>query len=154
MFIEGISSVKLLATVLTFVCFVLFMMNNPVIVKTVFGDKPLSTNTAQEGITVRMVDLVMQSSITGSFQNLVAHFALKSLPALFTMRKTFVGFQSLPRSEISATDLTCVLGGFFLGFLLLVLQHVLGQRLLVGELTAAAGALVHAGLGAVLHLDV
>ena len=139
---------------LTCVGFVFLVMNNSMIVKTVFGDKPLSTNTAQEGITVRMVDLVMQSSITGGFQNLVAHFALKPFPALFTVRKTFVGFQSLPRSEISATDLTCVLGCFFLGFLLLVLQHVLGQRLLVGELTAAAGALVHAGLGAVLHLDV
>ena len=57
MFIERISSVKLFTTVLTFVCFVVFMMNNSVIVKTVFGDKPLTTDTAQEWITVWMINL-------------------------------------------------------------------------------------------------
>ena len=96
MFIERISSVKLFTTVLTFVCFVVFMMNNSVIVKTVFGDKPLTTDTAQEWIAVWMINLVMKSSVTGSFQNLIANFTLKSFPTLFTVRKTFVCFQSLP----------------------------------------------------------
>ena len=61
-FIEGISSVKLFATMLTCVGFVLLMMNNSMIVKTIFGYKPLATNTAQKWIAVRMINLKFKFS--------------------------------------------------------------------------------------------
>ena len=71
-------------------------------------------------MTLRVINLVVKTSVSSAVQHFVAEFANKSFLALFIMRGREMSLESFPRVELSITDFTLVLDILSLGLLLLM----------------------------------
>ena len=114
--VEGVASVELLAAVVALVDHTLFVAH-PMVVEAVLCQETLATVVTKIGTALGMINFIVNTPIVGAVQNFIAHFAHKSLLALFTVGRGEMSPKRLSRQELFVTNFTsmfCALHNFAL----------------------------------------